>query len=165
MSQPTVAIIDIIGLTYDPTTVEKFGLGGSESAVIYMAKELSNLGFKVTVFNNCIDSRAKPGVYDGVTYRDLSVLQKGNTFAFDVMISSRTIIPFVPEKDWKDFGYPCEVFQHMSSAARLKIVWLHDTFCSGDHLIEGYLLDGHIDKSSPSQTSTPPISPPPTTES
>ena len=37
----SVAIIDIIGLTYDGNTLNKRGLGGSESAVILLAKELS----------------------------------------------------------------------------------------------------------------------------
>jgi hypothetical protein len=50
-----IAIIDIIGIPYDGTTVFKQGLGGSESAVTLMGKELANLGFEVTVFNNCID--------------------------------------------------------------------------------------------------------------
>ena len=48
-----IAIIDIIGIPYDGSTVYTQGLGGSESAVTYMAEELSNLKFSVTVFNNC----------------------------------------------------------------------------------------------------------------
>ena len=51
----SIAIIDIIGLTYDGDTLNKRGLGGSESAVILLAKELAKKNFKVTVFNNCID--------------------------------------------------------------------------------------------------------------
>ena len=58
----SIARIDVIGLTYDGTTLTKRGLGGSESAVILMSKELSKLGFNVTVFNHCIDSEAVPGV-------------------------------------------------------------------------------------------------------
>jgi len=56
-----IAIIDLLGLTYDGTTLEKRGLGGSESAVILMSKELAALGFDITVYNNCIDSRAQRG--------------------------------------------------------------------------------------------------------
>ena len=33
-----IAIIDIIGLNYDGTTLEKRGLGGSESEVISMSR-------------------------------------------------------------------------------------------------------------------------------
>ena len=65
-----IAIIDLLGLTYDGTTLEKRGLGGSESAVILMSKELAALGFSVTVYNNCIDSEAQPGIYNDVKFID-----------------------------------------------------------------------------------------------
>jgi hypothetical protein len=58
-----IAIIDIIGLPYDGTTVFKQGLGGSESAVTFQAYELAQLGFEVTVFNNCDIDSARAGVY------------------------------------------------------------------------------------------------------
>ena len=41
----SVAIVDTIGLVYDGTTLQKRGLGGSESAVILMSRELAKLGF------------------------------------------------------------------------------------------------------------------------
>jgi hypothetical protein len=37
----TIAIIDVIGLPYDGDTLKKRGLGGSESALILLAKELA----------------------------------------------------------------------------------------------------------------------------
>jgi len=40
-------------------------MGGSEEAVVYMSKELSKLGWKVTVFG---DPGADEGEYDGVKY-------------------------------------------------------------------------------------------------
>ncbi|MBU2572446.1 MAG: hypothetical protein KJ725_20900, partial [Gammaproteobacteria bacterium] len=40
-------------------------VGGSEEAVIYLAKELNDLGWKVTVY---ADPAANEGIYDGVTY-------------------------------------------------------------------------------------------------
>ena len=49
----SIAFLDIIGLPYDGDTLKKRGLGGSESATILMAKELTKLGFSVTIFNNC----------------------------------------------------------------------------------------------------------------
>lgn len=143
-----VAIVDVIGLTYDATTIEKYGLGGSESAVIYMANELSNLGFDVTVFNNCTDSRAKEGVYNRVRYVDLQRLHEPNDFTTDVMVVSRTVIPFLPEHLWKDFNYPypTNVFSQLKNSAKHKILWLHDTFCSGDHLVEDLVVNGDIDE-------------------
>lgn len=141
-----IAIVDLIGLTYDPTTLEKYGLGGSESAVIYMARELQKVGFDVTVFNNCIDSRAKEGVYDGVQYIDNQRLLQPNDYTCDVMIVSRTVLPYLPEKYWNDASYPVNAFVQLRNSAKHKILWLHDTFCSGDHLLEELIMDGHIDE-------------------
>jgi glycosyltransferase involved in cell wall biosynthesis len=141
-----IAIIDVIGLTYDATTVETYGLGGSESAVIYMAKELSRIGFDVTVFNNCLDSRAKEGVYDGVQYIDLSRLHQKNDYVCDVMVVSRTVVPFLPSQYWKDFNYPVSIFTQLKNSAKHKILWMHDTFCAGDQLLEELVVDGHIDE-------------------
>src|SRR6266700_6959464 len=42
------------------------GFGGSEEAIINLARELTELGWDVTIYNNC---GHKPLVYAGVTYR------------------------------------------------------------------------------------------------
>ena len=137
MKKLKIAFIDILGLTYDPTTLEKFGLGGSESAIIYMAKELQTFGFEVTVFNNCIDSRAKEGVYDGVKYIDISRLNTPNDYTCDIMIGSRSVKPFLPDQPQ---------FEQLRASANHKIIWLHDTFCDGDHLVEDLLNAGYADE-------------------
>jgi len=144
----SIAIIDVIGLTYDGTTLSKRGLGGSESAVILMSKELAALGFDVTVFNNCIDREATPGVYDGVKYVDLSHLKEQNDYAFDVVVSSRTVFPFLTPKHYPEFAhrFDCSLFANIKSKAKHKVVWLHDTFCQGDHLVEQMVVDGDIDE-------------------
>lgn len=142
----SIAIVDIIGLTYDGTTLSKRGLGGSESAVILMSKELQKLGFSVTVFNNCIDKEASPGIYDGVTYIDISNLYQPNDYQFDIIISSRTTIPFTPESHWNEFQPSPSIFKKLKDSAKLKILWMHDTFCKGDHLIESMVLNGDIDE-------------------
>jgi glycosyltransferase involved in cell wall biosynthesis len=49
---------------FNPTTLDKEGLGGSESALIAMAREFARHGKRVLVFCNC----DKPGEYDGVRY-------------------------------------------------------------------------------------------------
>jgi hypothetical protein len=75
-----IAIIDKIGLCYDGDTLSKQGLGGSESAVILLSKELAKIGFDVTVYNNCKDgSNSKPGIYDKVRYIDTSDAKLDNT--------------------------------------------------------------------------------------
>jgi len=130
----SIAIIDIIGLTYDGTTLLKRGLGGSESAVILISQELSNIGFDITVFNNCIDNHCSPGIYDNVKYVDISTANF-QEYNFDVVISSRTVQPFIEPK-----------FSNMLSNTKWKILWMHDTFCNGDNLLESMLVNGSIDE-------------------
>lgn len=42
------------------------GIGGSETAVIHISRELVKLGYKVTVYNSCNDMA---GIYNGVEYK------------------------------------------------------------------------------------------------
>jgi len=136
-----IAIIDIIGIPYDGSTVFKQGLGGSESAVTFVSRELAALGFDVTVFNNCTTDHATPGIYDGVNYVPLGDLARDWTF--DVVISSRTVIPFVRPQDYPALQdnrampfQDMDLFNRILSKAKQRILWMHDTFCLGDHFIE-----------------------------
>jgi len=144
-----IAIIDIIGIPYDGSTVYNLGLGGSESAVTFISAELASLGFDVTVFNTCNIDHAKPGVYDGVLYRPLNDLALDHDF--DVVISSRTVIPFTDPKDYLNLRDGRAMpFQHMNlydrilSKAKMRILWMHDTFCLGDHILEGLAVSNRI---------------------
>lgn len=128
-----IAIIDKIGLVYNGSTLSSQGLGGSESAVILIAKELSKIGFNVTVFNNCEDKNSHAGYYDNVLYVDNSTAHKFSNERYDIVIVSRTAMPFV------DNSYP---FLH---TARKKILWLHDTFIEGDSLVEDLVVQKKID--------------------
>jgi hypothetical protein len=59
------------GLSFDgaaPFESSRGGLGGSESAVVFVAHELARLGNTVRVFCNC----GRPGEYDAVRYGDLA---------------------------------------------------------------------------------------------
>ena len=78
------------------------GIGGSEEAVIYLSKELTSLGYEVTVFNSCGDLS---GVYDGVTYKPYYEFNPNDTYNF--LIS------------WR-LNYLGNV------KATKKYVWLHD---------------------------------------
>jgi len=128
-----LAIIDTLGLCYDGNTLKTRGLGGSESAVIYMSAELVRLGFDVTVFNNCADStHSQPGVYDGVRYVD-NAYATTHAEKYDVVIVSRTIAPFLSQT------HP---FVHTASK---RILWLHDTFIEGDQHVEQLVTSGKID--------------------
>lgn len=129
-----IAIVDTLGLCYDGNTLSKRGLGGSESAVIYIAKELAKLDFEVTVFNNCIDSDySSEGYFDKVTYIDNRNSHKFSEEQFDFVIVSRSVLPFITET------------HTFIRKAKKKILWLHDTFIEGDQILEDLILEKKID--------------------
>lgn len=145
MKSLTIAIIDVIGLPYDGSTLEKRGLGGSESAIILVSRELVKLGFEVTVFNNCMYDDATEGVYDGVKYLGLNRIADHHC-KFDIVISSRTVVPFVRADHYPQFPNVPYNFERLKANAKHKVVWLHDTFCGGDHLLEDMIVNDDIDE-------------------
>lgn len=151
MNPLKIAIVDVIGLNYDGTTLQKKGIGGSESAIISMGKELAQLGFSVTIVNDCDSPDTSPGTYDGVTYVPIRELQVRD-FEFDIVISQRTVIPFTPPelydavrqqppRDWD-----VDMFTQLRKPTQLKILWLQDTFCWGDSILEQLVVNEHIDE-------------------
>jgi len=130
-----IAIVDTLGLCYDGTTLSKQGLGGSESAVILISKELVKLGFEVDVYNNCNDSKSSSGIYDGVRYIDHKEFS-GTYPTYDVFISSRSVFPFYN-------GHP---YVQMAMNSRHRVLWMHDTFCQGDEHIETMVTSGIINE-------------------
>ena len=92
---------------WTPATPDSKGLGGSEIALVAMAKGLRAQGYRVVVYNDCGTAE---GVYDGVEYRNYM-----NCFilpACKVFISSRQ--PGIIDQ-------PLE--------AKAKWLWMHDTAC------------------------------------
>ena len=145
-----VAFVDIVGVSYDGDTLNHRGLGGSESAVILNSRELVKLGLDVTVFNACDEENSRPGTYDGVVYKPLLEIAHSNE-VYDVVISSRCVTPFIRENRY-DYAQTSnrkmlyENFKHMRDNAKLKVFWMHDTFCWGDDILEGLVSDGSIDE-------------------
>jgi FkbM family methyltransferase len=145
-----MAIIDIVGMAYDGATLSRKGMGGSESAVILVSKELAKIGIDVTVYNACDEEDYQPGVYDGVTYKPLSEI-KNDPGGYDIVVSSRVVTPFITEP-W--YGYPqttnrkfdYEDFKRIRETAKLKVFWMHDTFCWGDDILEDLVVHGPIDE-------------------
>lgn len=95
------------------------GIGGSEEAVIYLSKELTKLGYKVTVFNDCAEMS---GTYDGVEYLPWQAMSLNDKF--NIMISWRG-------HDLRDVK------------AEKKFVWLHDVPNHNTFTVESIK---HIDK-------------------
>ncbi|MFA6213548.1 MAG: methyltransferase domain-containing protein [Candidatus Obscuribacterales bacterium] len=104
------------GLEFNGDTLKTKSLGGSETAGIYVAKELAAQGHRVTIFTNSQDT----GVFDGVKYEWAGVpdesMPLGDRFTFyaentphDVLIIQRH--PRAFERKW---------------ASKINLWWLHD---------------------------------------
>ena len=151
MKKIKIAIIDCVGLNYDGTTLQKKGIGGSESSIISVAKELVTLDFEVSIFNDCDSPDTKPGVYDGVNYYPIRKLGQ-REFGFDIVISQRTVIPFTPIELYDQVRQPPPrdfdpaIFRQVQRPEQLKILWQQDTFIWGDALLEQLLLKSYIDE-------------------
>ena len=93
----------ISGKPWNGATIYEQALGGSESAVVYLARELARRRHDVTVFTH-----GQPGIYEGVKYVDVQQLQVTGIPHSEVHISSRWL----------------EALQ--MSSATWKVLWLHD---------------------------------------
>jgi glycosyltransferase involved in cell wall biosynthesis len=87
---------------WNPRSVEKTGIGGSEVAVIAMAKRLAAFGHRVRVFNRC----EREGLYDGVEYRNFWEVQSLKAEP-DLLIA------------WRSASF-------LEPMAREKWLWVHD---------------------------------------
>ena len=91
---------------FNGRTLEEKGLGGSESALIYVARALAASGMKVRVFCNC----DKPGEYDGIRYGDLVDFHLYRQLnSFPIIISSPSLRPF-----------------KIALQTQTRILWIHD---------------------------------------
>lgn len=97
---PTIA-----GKPFNGSTIYGEALGGSESAIVYMARELAKLGHEVIVF-----ARGHGGLYDDVIYMPY---QAARTFLLtnpvDVLVAARDATPLT--------------WQHQAS---ITLYWGHD---------------------------------------
>ena len=116
------------GTEFNGNTIKNKGLGGSESALLYLARELGKCGHFVNVFCSC----DKPGNYDAVGYHPAEdFLAFCDAQPQDVCVFSRVLETLA------------------STSARVKILWLHDIAAiqyyidalpALDHLIDRYFL-------------------------
>lgn len=94
----------IAGKQWNGATYHESALGGSETAVICLAREFARRGHEVFVY-----SHGQPGRFEDVTYLHISQLQAQGVPPCDVHVSSR----------WVDI-----LFQ--TPAEALRVLWLHD---------------------------------------
>ena len=78
-----IAFIDMINWDYTPLTPLEQPLGGSQSAAVYLARELVARGHGVTLLNNT----TRPGIYDGIDCPGIGAgIAAGHINAFDVAV-------------------------------------------------------------------------------
>jgi len=94
---------------WNPETAKTSGIGGSETAIIEMAKRLVTKGHKVRVFGDCPDSFA--GVFDGVEYIHYTSFKN---IECDIFISSRR---------------PQVVDDEFNIKTGINLCWVHDVHC------------------------------------
>lgn len=95
------------GLPFNGNTLNERGLGGSETALLCVARELAKRGHRVAVFCVC----DAPGTYDDVDYYPLEAFGKISSFInWDVLVASR----------WPEY-------LTAPTQAGLRILWCHDT--------------------------------------
>jgi glycosyltransferase involved in cell wall biosynthesis len=95
-------------IVFDARTPRTRGLGGTESAIVYLAEALTRLGHRIVVFNNC----GEPGSFDGVEYARWETLPtRCESERPDVLVGVRS---------WQTIG--------QVRLAPLQILWTGDAF-------------------------------------
>jgi len=103
-------VLDLViyteGLPFDGATPFERSLGGSESAVVFMARALAHRGHRVRVFCRC----ERPGDYHGVAYHDLS--------DFPAFVESDSCDVFICCRHLRGLIAPVH--------SKINIIWNHD---------------------------------------
>lgn len=106
----SIVIYATVGLEeWDEDSLKK-GIGGSETAVIEMAKRFGKAGYHVTVYGDVNDKK----VFDNVTYIPAPEVEWADEF--DIFIS------------WRNVG----LFKKIDIKANKKFLWLHDVPVSNE---------------------------------
>jgi len=110
--KPSVVIWTGLGLEpWSPASIDEGGIGGSETAVVHMARELRKLGHQVTVISDC---QHLAGNYDSVEYLDFRTIDARPKMTPDIFVSSRQ--PQIFRARHKLEG-------------KAHILWVHDIHC------------------------------------
>jgi glycosyltransferase involved in cell wall biosynthesis len=103
-------VLDLViyteGLPFDGGTPFERSLGGSESAVVFAARELAQRGHRVRVFCRC----ESPGEYEGVAYHDLT--------DFPAFLGSGSCDVFICCRHVRGLAAPVR--------SKVNVVWNHD---------------------------------------
>ncbi|MBI4277478.1 MAG: glycosyltransferase, partial [Armatimonadetes bacterium] len=104
-----VVIYANLSLPFSPRTLQTRALGGSESALYYLTREMARLGMDITILNHC---GAAAGACDGVRYVDLDRQGRWR----DVLSPAPDVLVV--------FRQTTDLFKTLPG--RLRILWAHD---------------------------------------
>lgn len=143
--KPVIAFLDYSTNDYNPSSLKERGLGGTETAVVSMAKHLSN-DYNVFVFNNT----SMKGKFDNVfyyNYKDTTDIDYQYQ-SFDILISVRSVLPFIPEQHslsiWQQYGFNLQHVFGLANNSKYKILWAHDTVSQGEEWLEYLFYWGYL---------------------
>ena len=91
------------GVLWNPNEMNTTGLGGSETAVVYLTKYWKEMGYNITVYGNVIE-----GTYEGVEYFEASKLNLNDEFNIVIL--------------WRAYGL--DILKYVN--AKRVIIDLHD---------------------------------------
>ena len=101
---------------WSPESVKKTGIGGSETAVIEMARRLAKRGHEVEVWSETCE----PGMYDGVDYRLYAHVSHVTTA--DVIIA------------WRDARFLKDA--RITDAHARFVLWVHDVWALNEEFVD-----------------------------
>ncbi len=100
-----IVFFDEIGVPFDGSSIEKIPIGGSETAIINVAREFAKNGYNVTAYNNCKEE----GIFGKVQYKKNTAFEKDSKKGFGIFVAQRALGVFL--KNFK---------------AKKKILWMQD---------------------------------------
>lgn len=141
-----ICFLDNTNFEYNSHDIYSYKLRGAETVLINLSKELSNLGHKITVINNCY----KNEIIDDISWKKIQsyneketfdlAISNGDTRLFDKINSNKKILFSYSLQTFEKFIRKKQIFSYFKH--KPKIVFLSDYHINNTSKITS--LFGHI---------------------
>ena len=141
-----ICFLDNTNFEYNSQDIYSYKLRGAETVLINLSKELSNLGHKITVINNCYKSE----IIDDISWKKIQsyneketfdlAISNGDTRLFDKINSNKKILFSYSLQTFEKFIRKKQIFSYFKH--KPKIVFLSDYHINNTSKITS--LFGHI---------------------
>ena len=141
-----ICFLDNTNFEYNSHDIYSYKLRGAETVLINLSKELSNLGHKITVINNCY----KNEIIDDISWKKIQsyneketfdlAISNGDTSLFDKINSNKKILFSHSLQTFEKFIRKKQIFSYFKH--KPKIVFLSDYHINNTSKITS--LFGHI---------------------